>query len=90
MYAEFWSQGQDIAFICDGTKLIISVCPFVIWDIIDLIVKHHDGYKLNPGDMEIGWMMGQDNESLFWVPVKHRKNLCLLPQSETLRDGQQS
>ena len=82
MYAEFWSQGQDIAFIYNKTKLIISVCPFVIQDIINLIVKHHDGYKLNPGDIEDGWMMDQDNELLFWVPVKHRKNLCLLSQSE--------
>ena len=82
LYAEFWSQGQDIAFIPNGTKLIISVCPFMIQDIVDLTVKHHNGYKLNPGDMEDGWMIGQDNESLFWVPVKHRKNICLLPQSE--------
>ena len=27
-------------------------------------------------------MMGQDNKLLFWVPVEHRKNLCLLPQSK--------
>ena len=55
----------------------------MIQDIVDLTVKHRDGYKLNLGDMEDGWMIGKDNESLFWVPVKHRKSLCLLPQSET-------
>ena len=84
LYAEFWSQGQDIVFIRDGTKLIISVRPFVIQDIVDLTVKHRDWYKLNLGDMEDGWMTGQENESLFWVPVKHRENLCPLPQFETI------
>jgi len=30
-------------------------------------------------------MIGQDNESLlFWVPVKHREHLYLLPQFEMI------
>ena len=29
-------------------------------------------------------MIGQDNKSLFWVPVEHRNNLCPLPQFETI------
>ena len=71
-----------MAFIRDGTKLMTSANPLIIRDTADLIVKHRDGYKLNPRDMKDGWMIGQDNESLFWVPVEHRKNLCLLPQFE--------
>jgi len=82
--AQFWSQGEDMAFIHDGTKLMTSAPPFVIQDIVDLTVKHRDGYKLQPRDMKDGWMIGQDNESLFWAPVEHRENLCLLPQYETI------
>jgi len=84
LYAEFWSQGEDMAFIRDGTKLMTSANPLIIQDIVDLTVKHRDGYKLIPRGMEEGWMIGQDNESLFWVPVEHRNNLCLLPQFETI------
>jgi len=82
LYAEFWSQGEDMAFIRDGTKLMTSMNPLIIRDTADLIVKHRDGYKLHPREMKDGWMIGQDNESLFWVPPEHRNNLCLLPQFE--------
>ena len=82
LYTEFWSQGDDMAFIRDGTKLMTSVNPPIVRDTADLTVKYRDGYKLHPRDMKDGWMIGQDNESLFWVPVEHRENLCLLPQFE--------
>ena len=82
LYAQFWSQGRDMAFIRDGTKLMTSANPLIIRDTADLTVKHRDGYKLHPRNMKDGWMIGQDNESLFWVPVEHRENLCLLPQFE--------
>ena len=82
LYTEFWSQGRDMAFIHDGTKLMTSANPLIIRDTADLIVKHRDGYKLHPRDLKDGWMIGQDNESLFWVPLEHRENLCLLPQFE--------
>jgi len=26
-----------------------------------------------------GWVMGQDNEPLFWVPVEHRKDVYVPP-----------
>ena len=29
-------------------------------------------------DMTDGWVMGRDNEPLFWVPVEHRGNLYML------------
>ena len=73
-----------MAFIRDGTKLMTSARPLIIQDTADLIVKHHDGGELIPRGMKDGWLIGQDNESLFWVPVKHRNNLCLLQQSETI------
>ena len=84
LYAKFWSHRSRMAFIRDGTKLMTSARPLIIWDTADLTVKHRDGYKLDPLDMKDGWMIGQDNESLFWVPVEHRENLCLLPQFETI------
>ena len=48
LYAEFWSQGGDMAFIHDGTKLMTSARPLIIRDTADLIVKHHDGGELIP------------------------------------------
>jgi len=71
-------------FIHDGTMLITSINPLIIRDIAGLKVKHQNGYELILHDMKDGWMVGQDNESLFWVPFEHRKNLCLLPQFETI------
>jgi len=82
LYAEFWSQGGDMAFIRDGTRLMTSARPLIIRDTADLVAKHRDGSKLHPRNMTDGWMIGQDNESLFWVPVEHREDLCLLPQFE--------
>ena len=26
-----------------------------------------------------GWVMGQDNEPLFWIPVQHRKDVYVSP-----------
>ena len=46
LYAEFWSQGGDMAFIRDGTKLMTSARPLIIRDTADLIVKHRDGVSL--------------------------------------------
>ena len=73
--------------VLDGTKLMTSANPLIIRDTADLIVKHRDGYKLIPRGMEDGWLIGQDNESLFWVPVEHRENLCPLPQFETIPEA---
>jgi len=84
LYAEFWSQGDQLAFLRDGTKLMTSARLLIVQDTTDLTVKHRDGYKLIPRGMEDGWLIGQDNESLFWVPVEHRQNLSPLPQFETI------
>ena len=59
-----------MAFIYDGTKLMTSMNPLIIQDTANLIVKHCDGYKLISQGMKDGWLIGQDNESLFWVTIK--------------------
>jgi len=85
LYVQFWSQGNDMAFIYNGTKLMTSANPLIIRDTADLTVKHRNGYEIMLRDMKNGWMIGQDNESLlFWVPVEHREHLCPLPQFETI------
>jgi len=83
LYAKIWGQGRaDMAFIQDGTKLAQYSSKFGlrIWDIADLTDEHWDsthGYELVPSDMTDGWVVGWDNERLFWVPVEHRVNLCV-------------
>jgi len=84
LYARCWSPEKEVnmAFIGDGTKLA-SYCdyrPTRIYDIVGLISKHRNaihGYESVPQDMQDGWMVGQDDELLFWVPSKHREDLCL-------------
>ena len=74
-YAEFWDLGGPEVFTRDGTKLM-SRYPIRIYDIADLAAKYQNvslEYKHVPQD---GWVMGQDNELLFWVPLEHRQVLC--------------
>jgi len=75
LYAQFRNSGWPMGFIRDGTKLICD-CPIRIYDIADLAAKHryapHE-YAPVPWD---GWMVGQDDELLFWVPLEHREVLC--------------
>jgi len=80
LYARCWNPGWgNVAFIGDGTKLA-SDHPIRIYDIVGLASKHQNavhGYEPVPQDMNDGWVVGQDDESLFWVPLEHRKVLCL-------------
>ena len=84
MYAKILGRGSaDMVFIRDGTKLAQYSSNFGlrIWDITHLTNEHwHSvhGYEFMPCDMTDGWVMGRDNEPLFWVPVEHRKSLCVL------------
>jgi len=85
LYARIWSQGSaDMVFIRDGTKLAqySRGSGLRIWDIADLMHEHwHSihGYEPILRGMRDGWVVGRDNEPLFWVPVEHRKNICVLP-----------
>jgi len=96
LYAKILGRGSaDMVFIQDGTKLAQYSLDFGlrIWDIADLMDEHWNsshGYELMPCDMTDGWVVGRDNEPLFWVPVKHRKSLCIqssrvIPRKKTTR-----
>jgi len=83
LYAKTLSLGSaDMVFIQDGTKLAQYSRDFGlrIWDITHLTDEHwHSvhGYKPILQGMTDGWVMGRDNERLFWVSVEHRENLCV-------------
>jgi len=77
-------EKAHMEFIGDGTKLAYyhyhSDFGLRIWDIADLLVEpwhSTHGYELILQGMRDGWVMGRDNEPLFWVPVEHRNNLWI-------------
>jgi len=80
LYARCWNPwGENVAFIGDGTKLA-SYHPIRIYDIVGLASKQRNavhGYQPVPQDMNDGWVVGQDHELLFWVPLERREDLCL-------------
>ena len=60
-----------------------------IWEIADLTVEHQHsthGYELMLQDIRDGWMMGQDDEPLFWVPAENRKHLYV-PSPRVVIEG---
>jgi len=91
LYAQRWGPGwkgitrpdvNDMAFIGDGTKLASyhDNNPIRIYDIVGLASKHRNaihGYEPVPQDVKDGWVVGQDHDLLFWVPLEHREDLCL-------------
>jgi len=85
LHAQILGQAWGyMAFIRGGTALAYYSPKFGlrIGDIVDLAAEHwHSthGYKLMPQAMVDGWVMGQDDEPLFWVPVEHRERLCMPP-----------
>ena len=82
---------KDLAFIRDGTKLVVygSLVPDYptrIYDIADLAAKDRNPtkrYELVAQGLGNGWMVGEDDELLFWVPSEHRRVLCL-PHAEMI------
>jgi len=82
LYAQFWNPAWSMTFIGDGTKLAsyFGIDPIRIYDIVGLASKHQNAihaYEPVPKDMNDGWVVGQDHELLFWVPLEHRKVLDL-------------
>jgi len=83
LHAKILGRGSaNMVFIQDGTKLAQYSSNFGlrIWDIADLTDEHWNsahGYEPMPCEMTDGWVVGRDNERLFWVPVEHRKSLCV-------------
>jgi len=60
-----------------------------IWEIEDFTIEHRHsthGYELMLQDIRDGWMMSQDNEPLFWVPVENRKHLYM-PSPRAVIEG---
>jgi len=73
-----------MAFIRDGTVLAYYSSDFGlrVWDIANLAVDlwhSTHGYELMLQGMREGWVMGRDDEPLFWVLVEHREHLCAPP-----------
>jgi len=84
LYAKILGRGRtDMVFIQDGTKLAqySRDSGLRIWDITHLTDEHwhsvHE-YEFMPCDMTDGWVVGRDNQPLFWVPAEHRENLYVL------------
>jgi len=85
LYAQILGQASGyMSFIRDGTALTYYSPNFGlrVWDIAALTDEHWnstDGYEYMLQGMTDGWVMGQDDEPLFWVPVEHREHLCVPP-----------
>ena len=73
-----------MAFIRGGTALAYYGPDIGLrtWEIADLIAERlhfTDGHELMLQGVMDGWVMGQNGEPLFWVPVEHRKDVYVLP-----------
>jgi len=82
LYAQCWDLGLDMAFTRDGTKLATwarshITDPIRIHDLTAKRRNATDGYESVLQDIRDGWMISQDDESPFWVPLEHREVLCL-------------
>ena len=83
LYGQILGQENGyLAFIRDGTALAYyySNIGLRTWEIADLTAEHQhptDGHELMMQGTMDGWVMGQDSEPLFWVPVEHRKDVCV-------------
>jgi len=92
LYGQILGQANAfMAFIRDGTALAYYSDDIGLrtWEIADLtaeitsLTAEHrhstDGLELMMQGMRDGWVMGQDNEPLFWVPIEHRKDVYVPP-----------
>jgi len=100
LYGQILGQENGyLAFIRDGTALAYyySNIGLRTWEIADLTAEHQhptDGHELMMQGTMDGWVMGQDSEPLFWVPVEHRKDVYVprcrvvikAPQISTILD----
>ena len=81
LYGQILGQENGfLAFVRDGTVLAYYYPNIGLrtWEIADLAAEHQhstDGHELMMQGMMDGWVMGQDNEPLFWVPIEHRKDV---------------
>ena len=81
LYGQILGQeGASMAFVRDGTALAYYSNDIGLrtWEVADLTAEHQhstDGLELMMQGMRDGWVMGQDDEPLFWVPIEHRKDV---------------
>jgi len=86
-------ENASMAFIRDGTALAYYYPDIGLrtWEIADLTAEHRhstDGLELMMQGMRDGWVMGQDNEPLFWVPIEHRKDVYVPPCRVVIKASQ--
>ena len=85
LYGQILGQeGASMAFVRDGTALAYYSNDIGLrtWEVADLTAEHQhstDGLELMMQGMRDGWVMGQDDEPLFWVPIEHRKDVYVPP-----------
>jgi len=85
LYGQILGQeGARMAFIRHGTALAYYSDDIGLrtWEITDLTTEHQhstDGYEFMMQGLMDGWVMGQDDEPLFWVPIEHRKDVYAPP-----------
>jgi len=85
LYGQILGQEDgNLAFIRDGTALAYyySNIGLRTWEIADLTAEQQhstDGHELMMQGMMDGWVMDQDDEPLFWVPIEHRKDVYAPP-----------
>ena len=80
LYVRFHASAIAISFTCvpsmqGGTKLVLYSLDDGQMGVWDLRAGYSDGCSLILKGMKNGWMMGQDNAPLFWVPSEHREFL---------------
>jgi len=94
LYGQILGQeGARMAFIRDGTALAYYSDNIGLrtWEIADLTAEHQhstDGLELMMQGMRDGWVMGQDDEPLFWVPIEHRKDVYAPPCNVMIKASQ--
>jgi len=94
LYGQILDQENAwIAFIRDGTALAYysGTIGLRTCEIADLAAEHHhstDGHELMMQGMKDGWVMGQDDEPLFWVPIEYRKDVYAPPCNVMIKASQ--
>jgi len=82
LYAQILGQASaNMAFVQNGTALAYYSPDFGlrIWDIAAEHRHSTHGYEHVLQGMTNGWVMGQDDEPMVWVPVEHREHLHVPP-----------
>jgi len=85
LYSQILGQeNARMAFIQDGTALAYYSNDIGLrtWKIADLTAERQhstNGLELMMQGMMDGWVMGQGDEPLFWVPIEHRKDVYAPP-----------